>query len=192
MYRFDLSGMGESDGDIRKITFHNHVTDVNNIISFVQSRNKGERISVISHSIGCGVSLECVSNSPSNIDKLIMIAPAFTCPPFISSLFNSESYSELVQNNYTYRRGLFVHSSFLDDNSEEKFKYLMDNITVPINVIIAECDQLIPMERSHSMFDGRKNVRIVDVPFADHNFLEQRSNVVSLVVRMMCNEQSTI
>ncbi len=191
VYRFDLSGMGESDGDISNTTFIDHVKDVKCIIDYVQSIHN-KKVILIAHCLGCNVSLTNIIEFPGLFREIIFLAPFFTTPRTISAFFSHDAIQQLSNENFAYRKGLFAHGSFFKESKQNVFIDQLNKSSVTLNVIIPERDQFIPLESSRDIFDNISFINTIYLPNADHNFLEYNNEVISCVLRLLNDEHYTI
>lgn len=192
VYRFDLSGMGESDGDISNITFSDHVDDVKKIVEFVQTKHYNNKVCVIAHCLGCSTVLSNVISNSSLFREVIFLAPYYTTDQVLAAFFSQESIVQLSNENHTYRKGLFAHASFFLESKESVFVNSLNKCHVMINVIIPENDQFIPLSSSKHIFEGLPKINTMYLPGADHNFLEVNDLLISKTLEMLCDEKYTI
>lgn len=192
VYRFDLSGMGESDGDISKTTFFDHVDDVKAIIEYVQQKHYCKKVCVVAHCLGCDVTLANIIDNPNLFREIIFLAPYYTTDEIMSAFFNKESIQQLSKENYTYRKGLFAHASFFNESKQNDFVNRIINTPVMLNVIVPEEDQFIPLESNKRIFDSITLVNTIYIEGADHNFLQTNEKVISCVVRLLNDKRYTV
>lgn len=192
VYRFDLSGMGESDGNISDVTFSNHVEDIYEIIKYVQSVSLNKRVCVIAHCLGCSATLSNIISNPNLFREIVFLAPYYTTNEILTAFFSKESIAQLSNESYTYRKGLFAHASFFNESKQEDFVRKLKETPVTLNVIVPEKDQFIPVESSKKIFDTMPTINTVYLPEADHNFLETNEMLISCVLEMLSDEKFTI
>lgn len=189
VYRFDLSGMGESDDDICNITFSDHVEDVFNIISAVREKHSNKRVCVIAHCLGSSITLANIVQHPDWFREVIFLAPYYSTQEIMSNFFSEKSLEQLVAKNYTYRKGLYAHSSFFTESNKDEFIENIKNVSTVINVVIPKKDQFIPLESNLKTFKEAKKIIVRLVEGADHNFLETRDDVINLVEELLKDER---
>lgn len=192
VYRFDLSGMGESDGDITEIEFNDHVKDVSLILDKVRERHKSKKVCVIAHCLGCNVTIPNVIKNKDWFREIIFLAPYYTTKETMASFFSENSLAQLSQEHYTYRKGLYAHASFFNASHQECFIRQINAIPVMINVIIPKKDQFISLDSNMKTFSNTKQANLFYIENADHNFLETSDELIELSVRLLNDEKYTI
>lgn len=186
VYRFDLSGMGESDGDIKKITFQKHVEDLNAIIHFVQHEHENQKITLIAHSLGCNLALCQIQQDIHLYHKIFFLAPYLTNTHTLFQIFgDTNKINELEKHKFTYRRGLYVDNSYFIESKVEKFKKLLAETPLTFHIIVGEKDQFIPMELTIEALKNIDNADIVCLPNADHNFLETHEELTKSIIKVL-------
>lgn len=191
IYRFDLSGMGESDGEIDDIKFSDHIADVENIVKEIRAKYN-KRVSVVSHCLGCNITLENVLKNSEWFREIIFLAPYYTTDDILSNLFDETSKKQLYEENYTYRKGLYAHKSFFEGSKQSVFIEKIKKVEVMINVVIPNKDQFISLEDNKKTFKGVEKVNLLYVNEADHNFLRHQEELINLVEGLLLDEKYTV
>ena len=172
--RFDLRGMGESEGSIEDTRFEDHVNDVITIIKEL-SRMKFDRpFIIISHCIGCNVSLDAMEDLET-IDEAIFIAPFFANDKSLSSMFTKRQLSEMNSNGFTFRKGIYTNKEFIIDSCAQKvfFRKILKQ-KKRIVILYGDKDQFIQNSDSKKLFK-HLGQREVYIDGGDHNFLSKSS-----------------
>ena len=173
--RFDLRGMGESDGYIEKVKYLNHVSDLETILSVFRQRFNDAPVILIAHCIGCNVSLPIIEKYQDYFRKVIFISPYFTTPSTLDAFFNQEQQKELFTNGYTYRKGIYADVSFFSGINEfGEFVKITRKYKDIISVVSASNDQFIPLTEINKFYNEIEQNPII-IPKADHNYLERES-----------------
>ena len=188
VYRFDLSGMGESDGDIQDIRFSDHAMDVYEMLKFVRERNNNKKVVVIAHCMGSSLTLSNIIEHPDWFREVIFLAPFYTTQEIISNFFTKEALNQLVEENYTYRNGLYAHASFFNESLKDDFINNIVNTPVIINTIIPTRDQFIPLDSNLAVFEKAPKVILKMIYGADHNFLKHKSEIIDTILELLNDE----
>ena len=191
-YRFDLSGMGESDGTIDGVVFSQHVDDLKAIIGYVKSLYTGQKICLVAHCLGCNYALVNVLNKDDIYREIIFLAPFYSNDEILGRFFSESSLHELKELSFTHRKGLYAHESFFSSNPQSEMIDRINAVKVMINIIIPENDQLIPLEENEKTVKDAKFANMIYMAGADHNFLEHKKEVISLVGDLLTDEKYTI
>ena len=185
-YRFDLSGMGESDGDICRIAFNDHVADVVNILSAISKECKPENTIIIAHCIGCDLVLDALEHTGKIYREVIFLTPYFTNKEIISRFFTQGEICELNQQGYTFRKGLFSERSFFYDNTDiERFLRVLSQGKNYFNILAATDDQFIPHEFNEYIRNSSKNATFRYLEGADHNFLTTQTELIDSISQII-------
>ena len=181
-YRFDLSGMGESDGDISEIVFEDHVEDVINIFLNIQNDYKPQNTVIIAHCIGCNLVLNALERINQIYKEIIFFTPYFTNDTIIERFFTPNEINELKTQGYTYRKGLYSDHSFFYDNYDiNRFLLAISQGTNYYNIIAATDDQFIPNEFNEYIRKESKNITFRYISGADHNFLTRQNELIDMI-----------
>lgn len=189
VYRFDLSGMGESDGEIANIKFVNHVKDLEIIIDYVRKQHQLNKVIVIAHCLGCNITLNEVLERPHIFREVIFLAPFYSNPIIMEKFFGEEKLRELSSAKYTYRKGLYADYSFFIENTQVNFIENINSTPIVINVIIPEADQFIPIECNNETFKKTEKIKLINLKNADHNFLETQNKVINVICELLEDER---
>lgn len=184
VYRFDLSGMGESDGNIEQVKFADHVADVESVLRYVQAKHSNKPVNVIAHCMGCNCMLDIFGKKAQDFQRVVFMAPFFANDVTLKCLFSPDQLESIQTKGFTYRKGLYADYSFFSQNTEQTFVDRLRAAPQHIDVILAEKDQLSPLECSKSALAGMTNVDVFQLPNADHNFLETQQALVNLLCKI--------
>lgn len=184
-YRFDLSGMGESDGDINKINFKHHVKDVISVIEFVRKQCGSKQITVIAHSLGCAVVLDVMNFAYKNINKVFLLAPFFSSDKTLKVMLGVGSLEELEKKVPIYRKGLYSDISYFKESlAYDEFVPEINRATgngVTIYAILGNIDQFVDINEAKELFLKTPKINVIEIDGADHNFLETQKQVISFL-----------
>lgn len=182
--RFDLRGMGESEGDIQDVKYADHVSDLTSVLTSFRQRFNDVPIILIAHCIGCNVSLSIIDIYRTYFKKVIFISPYFTTQSTINAFFSKEQRKELYLNGYTYRKGIYADLSFFSGvNDFSEFCTLTKKHQDIILVISAANDQFIPMKDIKQFYKEIGQMPII-IAKADHNYLDgdSRKELISKII----------
>lgn len=173
--RFDLRGIGESDGYIEDVKYLDHVADLTTVLSEFRQRFNDASIILIAHCIGCNVSLPIINDHQNYFRKVIFISPYFTTPSTINAFFSQEQQKELFSDGHTYRKGIYADLSFFSGiNDFSEFSKITRKHKDIISVISAANDQFISLVDINEFYKETEQTPII-IAKADHNYLERDS-----------------
>ncbi len=188
--RFDLRGVGESEGSIENIKYCDHVNDLESVITTFRLRFNDAPVILIAHCIGCNVSISAIKKQPEIFRKAIFISPYFTTPLTLDAFFTKDQQEQLVQNGYTYRKGIYADSTFFSGINEfSKFSCEIKKHQNLITVISAAEDQFISQNEISCFYNEIESEPII-IPNADHNYLERgsRNVLIEKIVQLLREE----
>lgn len=182
--RFDLRGIGESDGHIENVKYLDHVADLKTVLFEFRQRFNDAPIILIAHCIGCNVSLPIIDDYQNYFRKVIFISPYFTTPSTINAFFSQEQRKELFSNGHTYRKGIYADLTFFSGiNNFSEFCKIAKKHKDIISVISAANDQFISMTDINKFYEETEQTPII-IAKADHNYLEKDSRE-ELILKIM-------
>lgn len=169
--RIDLSGMGESDGNISQVTFDTHILDLYNGINALLKAVDSNKVHIIAHCLGCCTSLKCLKMLDPLIESLTFIAPFFPTTTSLKTLLGEDGYEQLSHKTPIYHKGMYCDTSFISASNTINDIELLELANInSFKVFLPEKDQFsflnngIEWACMHSItYEVIKN--------ADHNFL---------------------
>lgn len=180
--RFDLSAMGESDGNIYNISFSDHVCDLINVIDQLKCIYSQNKISLLAHCGGSSVVISYAKDYFDNIDKMTLISPFLPCKESLGKLFDDNMLIDLKFKGYTYRKGIYFHSSFLEGLYNLWSDFTNISCEFPIDVIYGDNDEFVSAER-YRFWTEKNRLNNSMICNADHNYLNRlaRNELLKLV-----------
>lgn len=143
--RTDLSGMGESDGEIEDIHFSDHISDVQTIIRNAIQRDdlcRSTRFHLLGHCIGCCTAIKASQEFRENIESITLLSPFIPSQENHIKLLGAENYHRITQTGSGYRKGAYCSNSFIRAAyilTEPSTNDLLSSITA--NVIFSQEDE---------------------------------------------------
>lgn len=170
--RFDLRGIGESDGSIEEVKYVDHVMDLETILFTFRQRFNDAPVILVAHCIGCNISLPIIEKYKECLEKVIFLSPYFTTSNTIDAFFDKKQQEELFSLGYTYRKGIYADATFFSGiNQFSEFVKVTKKYTELISVISAANDQFISRDDIANFYD-KINQPPVIIDKADHNYLD--------------------
>lgn len=114
VFRFDFSGMGESDGPSDNIEFSNHVADLNHMIRYVCERCGTSSVHLLAHCIGCCTATESAIACNEMVRTVTFISPFMPTESNYRHLIGSEAFSQLAHSNTFIRKPMICRKSYID------------------------------------------------------------------------------
>ncbi len=172
VFRFDLSGMGESDGNITDLSFEAHLLDIHNIINSVISTTNSKKVHLISHCFGCCLALNSLKQDAHKIDSLIFYAPFIPSPNNFKKMIGDECYNNIPHIRHLKYKGMIFDSSFILSGYSLLNSQLLSLIPhSKFYAIFAESDVFCPISESIE-WANKYMINYEIIEKADHNFLD--------------------
>lgn len=184
--RFDLRGMGESDGVLGENGFEAHVNDVITVLNYAKRVAGRAAILVVAHCVGCNICLKAIQKC-EGISGMVLLAPFFANEDSLRSMFTEQQLGEMQENGVSHRKGIMVcKEMFIDACAQNRFLEDVNAVKEKVTIIYGTLDQFIKLEDWESICNLLKcRWRVIDK--ADHNFLETqpRRELISEVSETM-------
>ncbi|MDR2720599.1 MAG: alpha/beta hydrolase [Nitrososphaerota archaeon] len=170
--RIDLSGMGESDGDISNFEFCDHVSDVSLAVTKLMNYVGSKKVHYIGHCIGTCTALQSAIDNRAFVESLTLISPFMPTDENYIRLLNTEkSYLELKTTGITLRKGLVCKKSFIDAGYViEKYPEFCKQSKINSFVYFSGNDEMVRLEESLTWAKDN-NLRYKIISGAEHNFI---------------------
>jgi alpha/beta superfamily hydrolase len=184
VFRFDFTGLGESEGDFEDTNFTSNVDDLNAAADFLKSNYEAPSI-LIGHSLGGAAVLFAKHQIPSI--KAIVTIGAPANPSHISHLF-SDSVSEIIENGIAELsiggRPFKIKEHFLNDIKSQKIEVAIANLNVPIMIFHSPIDQTVEIDNAAKIYKTAKHPKsFISLDKADHLLSDKEdSEFVGLMI----------
>lgn len=171
--RLDLSGMGESDGELEHVCFEDHYSELETACEFLSARFRTRTLWLIAHCAGCYLATSLAIRHPKTITRVCLIAPFLPdSRAFREKLLGHAAYSSILSQGWAYRKSVFFHESFMfAANVLDDLSKLRPTGGADLMVAVPELDEYMP---STSVIDWCQSAGL---PFklvegGDHNLLD--------------------
>lgn len=184
VFRFDFTGLGESEGDFEDTNFTSNVDDLTAAADFLRTNYEAPSI-LIGHSLGGAAVLFAKHQIPSIKAVVTIGAPAN--PSHISHLFN-DSVSEIIENGAAELsiggRPFKIKEQFLNDIKSQKIEIAIANLNVPIMIFHSPIDQTVEIENAAKIYKTAKHPKsFISLDKADHLLSDKEdSEFVGLMI----------
>lgn len=151
--RYDVMGLGSSEGDFSDTSFTTNVEDLIAVYNFISDKYKTPKY-LFGHSLGSLVSIKAANilepikavatiGSPKNFNNLIKL---------FSQYEDSFDESGKVKVNLS-GRNIELGKDFLDDLKNMDSKEIIENFNRPILIFHSNSDAVVPYSDALSLFD---------------------------------------
>lgn len=170
-YRFDFSGLGDSEGNYRETTLTKCMQELQSILDYVRIPDAIDesRIAIVAMSFGTSVALTL---QPKDVKTFVFVGsiphPSLT----IRKLF--EPY-RLDEDGFSYRKTeeeeIVIGSQFWKDLAQYDPLKNAGSIKRPVCIIHGSEDEKVSAEEAKELYETlRGHKKLVIIPGADHNF----------------------
>ncbi|WP_166352424.1 bifunctional alpha/beta hydrolase/OsmC family protein [Phytoactinopolyspora limicola] len=169
VFRFDFTGLGESDGEFANATFSSNVTDLIRAADHLRSELAAPSL-LIGHSLGGAAVLAAAAKIPEAVAVVTIAAPSD--PAHVVNLF-ADDVDEIEDAGIaTVRlagRTFRVRREFLADIAAQPQAERIAELGRALLVLHAPGDQLVGIDNAREIFDAARHPKsFVSLDDADH------------------------
>jgi len=176
VFRFDFTGLGESEGDFAETTFSCNVEDVIAAAEHMNSEYAGPKI-LIGHSFG-GVAVIRAAERIDSCTAVATIAVPYD-PSHVADLLNlDEKFEDGDVIGVTIAgRSFQLGRSFLEDIRDEKLKGAIGRLRMPLLIFHSPVDNIVGIENAENIFQAAKHPKsFVSLDDAGHILSDPRDS----------------
>ncbi|QVK17333.1 alpha/beta fold hydrolase [Mycoplasmatota bacterium] len=163
--RFDFLGSGESDHDFKYMTFSKEVEEAKAILTLAKTFPFVRKIIVMGLSMGGAVATQVAKERASEIDKLILWAPAGNIREIIEN-----SHFSTSENGNCDLGGIELSSLFIDDIKEKDLWTGIDQFKKPVSIHHGSNDTAVPLIISEKYKEIYQNCKLHIYQNGTHTF----------------------
>ena len=178
--RIDLSGMGESDGDIQSVDFEDHVNELLSLIDYIRELLQIDTVHLLGHCIGCSTVLKCYKLAEKYISSVILLAPFYPSKlQFIKFLGSENTYNMVLEKGLAYRNGYPFKKSYLSAADMIKDTLLLERVRTRLKIFISGRDVICSSD-DMEVWCYKNNLEYEIIDNADHNYIDRNSRLLLL------------
>ncbi len=174
LFRFDLSGRGESDGKFEDSTVTQYIDDLRCAIDFISGLDVADanKIGVVGNSLGGLVSLQEISKD-NRIKCLVLLSPVSKAPWKKVDEFSDENVAKWKKEGhiYTYapRFGKMKINYGFYENAQQYNDYnLYKNIKIPVLIMHGTEDASVSFDSAKKLIKYINDIEFITLRRADH------------------------
>ncbi len=178
VFRFDFTGLGESEGDFSATNFTTNVTDLLDAISFIESEY-GKVDFLLGHSMGAVAAIRA-SLEINSLRALVTFGAPYSFENLVKLL-------EKYKDDFNLRneamisiggRELKVQKALVEDISSQNIPEFISNIPVPYMIVHSPIDEMVPYSDAIKIFNQAKTTRnFLSVDNANHIFTNNEDSI---------------
>ena len=169
VFRFDFTGLGESEGDFGDTNFSSNVEDLVTAAEFMTNNYKGPQI-LIGHSLGGAAVLQAATKIPSSVAVITIAAPAD--PGHVSNALGDSK--EIIErrgeaNVNLAGRTFKIKKQFLDDLESVSMQQVIKNLDRALLIFHSPIDRIVGIENAAKIFQAARHPKsFISLDKADH------------------------
>jgi len=177
VFRFDFTGLGESEGDFGDTNFSSNVEDLVAAAQFMVANYEGPRI-LIGHSLGGAAVLQAAARIPSSLAVITIAAPA---DPKHVSLALGDS-KEIIERRGEAKvelagRTFKIKKQFLDDLESVSMQQTIQNLKHALLIFHAPTDNVVDIDNAARIFKAAQHPKsFISLDQADHLLMDPRDS----------------
>jgi alpha/beta superfamily hydrolase len=177
VFRFDFTGLGESEGDFGDTNFSSNVEDLVTAAHFMTENYQGPKI-LIGHSLGGAAVLQAAARIPSSTAVITIAAPA---DPNHVSLALGDS-KEMIERRGEAKvdlagRTFKIKKQFLDDLESISMQQTIQNLKRALLIFHAPNDGVVGIDNAARIFKAARHPKsFISLDKADHLLMNPRDS----------------
>ncbi len=166
VFRFDFTGLGESDGEFAGTTFSSNVDDLLAAADYLRREHRAPAV-LVGHSLGGAAVIAAAPRIPEVGAVVTLAAPAD--PSRVCRLFepvhDGGGDAEAKIGGRTFR----VRREFLEDMATQRLETTLDTLNRALLVLHAPLDATVPLGDASRLFEAARHPKsFVSLDGADH------------------------
>ena len=177
VFRFDFTGLGESEGDFGDTTFSSNVEDLVTASQFMADNYQGPKI-LIGHSLGGAAVLQAAARIPSSLAVITIAAPA---DPNHVSLALGDS-KEIIERQGEASvnlagRTFKIKKQFLDDLESVRMEQTIQSLKRALLIFHAPTDGIVGIDNAARIFKAARHPKsFISLDNADHLLMNPKDS----------------
>ena len=171
-FRFDHTGIGESEGDFEQTRFSTYLDDTLAAVHFLETRYQAPQI-LFGHSLGGTTLLESIAKIPSAKAIVLLASPVNTLS--LVKLLESENPNITTQGSGYVQIGhqnFLITNEFIESLKSIDTEKSIPNIKQPLLVLYPELDRTVHISSCKKIFDlATSNKNWICLPQTGHLLL---------------------
>lgn len=177
VFRFDFTGLGESEGDFGDTNFSSNVEDLVLAAQFMAQNYEGPRI-LIGHSLGGAAVLQAAGRIPSSVAVITIAAPS---DPNHVTLALGDSKAIIERRGEAKvdlaGRTFKIKKQFLDDLESVSMQQTIQNLKQALLIFHAPTDEVVGIDNAARIFKAARHPKsFISLDQADHLLMNPRDS----------------
>ena len=177
VFRFDFTGLGESEGDFENTNFSSNIQDLLSAADFMEIEYEAPAL-IIGHSLG-GAAVIFAGSKLKSVQAVATIA-APSSPDHVKNLFKGDL--EKIKQKGTAEvniggRSFNIKNQFLEDISEKNMKEILENMRKPLLVMHSPQDTIVGIKNASEIYKYAMHPKsFISLDGADHLLSDKKDS----------------
>ena len=178
VFRFDFTGLGESEGEFAETNFSSNVTDLVDAALFLKTQFQSPSI-IIGHSLGGAAVLQAATHIET-VNAIITIGAPCN-PEHVSHLFASSEEEIIEKGEATVilaGRPFCIKKQFIDDLEDQRMTETIRRLKRPLLVLHSPIDNTVSIENAAHIFTSARHPKsFISLDNADHLLTKKKDAI---------------
>lgn len=178
VFRFDFTGLGESEGDFADTNFSSNIEDLIAASGYMKSHLQGPAI-LIGHSLGGAAMIQAASRIASS--KAVATIAAPSSPTSIKDKFGAKLDTIKKEGKATVTlagRDFTIKKQFLDDLEENNMDKKVKNLDRPLMIFHSPADNIVAIDNAAHLYKMARHPKsFVSLDDADHLLSKEKDGI---------------
>ena len=178
----DMTGHGDSEGDLVDLSLTRNLSDLERGLSFVEGQNGPfAAVHVIGSSMGGLTALWFAAQKPGIVTRVIAIAPAFEMAGRLLLSLGSEKARKWRRDGVLHLDTGFADFDlgygFVEDETRYPTESLRRRLKTPSLLLHGSDDEVVPCQLSRRFAERLEQVDLVEIPGGDHRLTDYKEKL---------------
>lgn len=169
VFRFDFTGLGESEGDFADTNFSSNIEDLEAAAEYMKKELSAPRM-LMGHSLGGAAVLQATQHIPS-VEAVVTIGAP--CNPRHVAHLLMDKKDEIIKKGEARvnlaGRIFTIKKQFLDDLKEQKMNGVIKNLGTPLLIFHSPVDKTVGIDNAAHIYKLAKHPKsFISLDDADH------------------------
>jgi alpha-beta hydrolase superfamily lysophospholipase len=178
----DLTGHGDSEGDLLGLSLTRNLGDLERGLDFIEKKAGPFRtVCLIGSSMGGLTALWFSARSPGRVGRNVVIAPAFEMAGRLLLALGrtkAQEWRRLGVTRIESPYGAFdLGYQFVEEETRYPTVSLMRRLTTPTLILHGSHDEVVPCQLSRQFADRLDQVALIEIPDGDHRLTAHKERL---------------
>ncbi len=181
---YDWRGLGESEGSFVETTLNDHVEDLKNVVSWVETTTNSNPKNIVALGFSLGATIIGIASSQMQIGRMVFWSPAFRPAVDMWPRYNSpKQIEELQLHGYITKpeSSVKIGWGMIKSLCETDLGSSIRDFGIPMLICHGSADTRIPIKTTRDIWASVRKPSLLEFKGASHSFRPEDSYWVSLI-----------